>query len=154
MCAIVAWEGYKSGKGAAKKGPNREGPWYRGIVEKELTNGRVAEEMTGERQVARKAPRGSKSDWYSDKDRGSNGSKDMWQKSEEGKKKSKKGEQSEKRVTRVQRVIRIYKELQGITRVYKGLQGLTRAHKGLQGITIRGIRRKEKRYLQKFKKKR
>ena len=29
VCAI-AWEGYKVGKGAGKKGPNGAGSWYRG----------------------------------------------------------------------------------------------------------------------------
>ena len=61
VCAI-AWKGYKAGKGAGKKGPNGSGPWHRG---KELINGRVARELTGSK--------GSKPDWYSDKDKGGNG---------------------------------------------------------------------------------
>ena len=56
VCAI-AWKGYKAGKGAGKK--DRTGQ-DRGIVEKELMNGRVAREMT-------------EADWYSDKNKGSKG---------------------------------------------------------------------------------
>ena len=53
VCAI-AWKRYKAGKGAGKKGPSGSGT---GIVEKELMNGRVAEEMTEATKEARRAPR-------------------------------------------------------------------------------------------------
>ena len=51
VCAI-AGKGYKAGKGARRDQTDRG----HGIVEKELMNGRVAEEMT-ERKEARRAPR-------------------------------------------------------------------------------------------------
>ena len=50
VCA-VAWKGYRAGKGAGQM--DRE----RGIVEKELMNGRVAGEMTEPRKEAKRAPR-------------------------------------------------------------------------------------------------
>ena len=52
VCAI-AWKGFKAGKGAGKKGPGQG----RGIVDKELLNGRVAEELTEARKEARKEAR-------------------------------------------------------------------------------------------------
>ena len=61
VCAI-AWKGCKAHKGT-------------GIVEKELINGRVAEEMTEQRKEVRRARKGSKPDWYGDRDKGSTGHK-------------------------------------------------------------------------------
>ena len=58
VCAI-AWKGYKAGKGAGKKGPNRSGTWQRG--------------KGAARKEARRAPRAANPDWYSDKDKGSKG---------------------------------------------------------------------------------
>ena len=45
----------------------------RGTEEKDLMNGRVSEEQTEERKETIKAPRGSKSGWYGDKNKGPNG---------------------------------------------------------------------------------
>ena len=53
VCAI-AWEGYKASKDQAKSG---QMDLERGIVEKELMNGRVAGEMAEPRKEAKRAPR-------------------------------------------------------------------------------------------------
>ena len=52
-----------------------ERDWVCGIVEKELMNGRVAEEMTEGKKGGKKGSKGGKPDWYGDRDKGSTGNK-------------------------------------------------------------------------------
>ena len=61
----IAWKGYKSGKGARKKGL---GVWHRGKGADEWTSGRRDDEG---KKGGKKGFKGSKPDWYSDKDKGS-----------------------------------------------------------------------------------
>ena len=63
---VQSWQGSTQGKGPGHG---------RGIVDKELLSGRVAEEMTEARKEARKGSMGSKLDWYGDKDKGGTGNK-------------------------------------------------------------------------------
>ena len=71
VCAI-ARKGHKAGQGAGKKGPNGAGTWYRGKGADELTSGKRDD---GGKKGGKKGFKGSKSDWYGDKDKGSNGTK-------------------------------------------------------------------------------
>ena len=57
VCAI-AWKGFKVGKGAGKKGLGQG----RGIVDRKLMSGRVAEEMTGHWKQRRRQKQRSKPD--------------------------------------------------------------------------------------------
>ena len=65
VCAN-AWKGYKAGKEAGKKGPNGSGTWHRGKGADEWPSGRRDD-------GGKKGFKGSKPDWYSDKDKGSKG---------------------------------------------------------------------------------
>ena len=67
VCA-VAWKGYKAGKGAGKKGPNGSGTGNRGKGADEWTSGR-------RNDGGKKGSKGSKPDWFGDKDKGCTGSK-------------------------------------------------------------------------------
>ena len=71
VCAI-AWKGDKAGKGAGKKGPNGAGTWYRGKGADEWASGK---RDAGGKRGGKKGSKGSKPDWYGDKDTGSNGNK-------------------------------------------------------------------------------
>ena len=68
----IAWKGHKAGKRAGKKGPVRSGPWHRGKGADEWTRGRRDD---GGKKGGKKSFKGSKPDWYGDKDQGGNGSK-------------------------------------------------------------------------------
>ena len=70
-CAI-AWKGYKAGKRAGKKGPIGSGTWHRGKGADERTNVRRDD---GGKKGGKKGSKGSKPDWYGDKDKGGSGSK-------------------------------------------------------------------------------
>ena len=69
VCAI-AWKGYTAGKGAGKKGPNGSGTWHRGKEADEWTSGRRDD---GGKKGGKTGSKGSKPDWYCDKDKGSKG---------------------------------------------------------------------------------
>ena len=60
-CVRSPGKGTKPAREQAREDQTDQG---RVIVEKELMNGRVTEEMTEERKEARRAPKGSKPDWY------------------------------------------------------------------------------------------
>ena len=69
VCAM-AWKGYKAGKGAGKKGPNGSGTLCRGQGADEWASG---ERDDGGKKGGEQCSKGSKSDWYGDRDGGSNG---------------------------------------------------------------------------------
>ena len=65
----IAWKGYKP----RKKGPNGSGTWHRGKGADEWTSGRRDD---GGKKGGKKGSKGSKPDWYGDKDKGGTGNKD------------------------------------------------------------------------------
>ena len=71
VCAI-AWKEYKAGKGAGEKGSNGSVTWHCGKETDEWTSGGRDD---GAKKGGKKGSKGSKLDWYSDKDKGCNGSK-------------------------------------------------------------------------------
>ena len=72
MTCAIAWKGCKAGKGAGKKGPNGSGPWHCGKGADEWTSGKRDD---GGKKGGKKGSKGSKPNLYSDKDKGSKGSK-------------------------------------------------------------------------------
>ena len=70
VCAI-AWKEY-TGKGAGKKGQNGAGTWYRG---KEADGWASGKRDDGGKKGGKKGSKGSKSDWYGDKDKDPMGTK-------------------------------------------------------------------------------
>ena len=64
VCAI-AWKGYKASKGTGKKRPKGPEVWHRGKGGDEWTSGRTY----GGKEGGKKGSKGSKLDWYGDKDK-------------------------------------------------------------------------------------
>ena len=71
-CVPSLGRGTRPEKEQAKKGPNGSGTWHRGKGADEWTNGKRDD---GGKKGGKKGPKGSKPDWYGDKDKGGNGSK-------------------------------------------------------------------------------
>ena len=63
----IAWKGYTGGTGAGKKGPIGTGTWYRGKGAGEWTCGKRDD---GGETGGKKGSKGSKLDWYGDRDNG------------------------------------------------------------------------------------
>ena len=81
----IDWKGHKAGKGTGKKGPNGSGTWHRGKGAHEWTSGRRDD---GGKKGGKKGSKGSKPDWYSDRDTGGKASQGLGKRKGKGKGKS------------------------------------------------------------------
>ena len=65
VCA-TAWKGYKAGKGAGRKGPTGSVTWHRGEGADERPSSKRDD---GGKKGGKKGSKGSKPEWYGDKDK-------------------------------------------------------------------------------------